>query len=260
MVTQIMDMDEERLVRHFCLEEEHNQVIEWCKEHGHERPEEFEERLQLARKLKTLGNTKFQEGDFQSSMMAALGALYCIDFNQAKQMMQSTAQKRQVNETSAPILSNLSIVFLKRGDAYNSARAADLGLDTIKRLSGGEDDDKEKLEQLRAKLLFRRGLSKGQNRDFSDALGDLREAARLMPSEQDMRKAYDNCKIAIQREGGSPDNRWRGLLTETPSKAKLQARTPRCGIECRKQAEKIATTIRGDLKLVGLFFHYADIA
>merc|ERR1712039_690225 len=143
----------------------------------------------MATELKQQGNLKYQANDFQNAMMCALAALHAIDFSQAKQFLQKDPQKRQVNEVLVPILSNLSIVFLKRGDAYNSTRAADLGIETLKKLHGGEDA--EKLDQLRAKLLFRRGLAKGQTRDFTDALVDLREAARLMPSERDIRKAYE---------------------------------------------------------------------
>jgi tetratricopeptide (TPR) repeat protein len=242
--TQVWDIDEERLVSHFCLEAEHQQVVDFCKEHGHARPEDFKERLQLASTLKQLGNTKFQEGDFNASMMAALGSLHCIDFNQGMQLTQTSEQKRQVNEAMVPILSNLSIVFLKRGDAYNSCRAADLGLDTIRRLAGGDIEDKEKLEQLRAKLLFRRGLSKGQTRDFSKALDDLREAAKLMPNDRDIRKSYENCKVAIQRERGSPDDRWRGLLTDSPNTAKFQAKTSRCRRYCSQGMREIAAALR----------------
>merc|ERR1719460_2282932 len=123
-----MDLDEELLLRHFCLDEECKQVLAWCKEHGHERPEEDDDRMRLADQLKQQGNAKFQESEFQSAMMCALAALHCIDFNQARQFMQTDAQKEEVKKVQAAILSNLSIVFLKRGDAYNSTRAADLGL------------------------------------------------------------------------------------------------------------------------------------
>lgn len=224
-VTKLVDMDEERLLRHFCLDSEIEQVMSWCGEASHSRPEEFDERLKLAEELKRVGNAKYRGQDFHASMMAALGALHCIDFSQAKVLMQTDAQKHSVDEMLVLIMSNLSMVFLKRNDAYNAGRAADLGLTTAKKLTGGKDS--EQIQKLRAKLLFRRGISKGQTRDFSDALGDLKEAAKLLPSDHDIRKAYENCKIAIQRERGAPDDRWRGLLTDTPATAKLQAKTSR---------------------------------
>lgn len=230
VTTQVLDIDEERLLRHFCLEEECTQVLDWLKKEGISRPEDFEGRMTIANNLREQGNARYQASDYQGSMMYALGALYSLDFSQAKQFLQNDKQKQEVNEALVPLLSNLSIVFLKRGDAYNSTRAADLGLDRMKRLPASE------FEQLRAKLLFRRGLAKGQTRDFTDALENLREAAKLMPTNRDVRRALDNCKVAIQRERGKPDDRWRGLLTDTPNTAKFQARTSRCWKRCRQGA------------------------
>merc|ERR1719282_680359 len=134
-------------------------------------------------------------------MMHALGALHCLDFSQARETLQTDPQKREVRESLLPILSNLSIVFLKRKDAYNAARAADLGLDYARRLPAGH------AEQLHAKLLFRRGLARGQKHELAEALVDLREAAKLMPDNRDVRHALENCKVAIRQQRGAPDDK-----------------------------------------------------
>mmetsp|Transcript_125976 Transcript_125976/g.204667 ORF Transcript_125976/g.204667 Transcript_125976/m.204667 type:complete len:290 (-) Transcript_125976:57-926(-) len=248
VTTQVLDIDEERLLRHFCLEEECTQVLDWLQKEGISRPEEFEGRMSMATNLREQGNARYQASDFQGAMMYALGALHALDFNQAKQFLQTDKQKQEVNEALLPLLSNLSIVFLKRGDAYNSTRAADLGLDRAKKLPASE------FEQLRAKLLFRRGLAKGQTRDFTDALENLREAAKLMPTNRDVRRALDNCKVAIQRERGKPDDRWRGLLTDTPNTAQFQARTSRCWKRCRQGAHEAREALRKpeNLKVVAM--------
>lgn len=208
-------------MRHFCLETECEGVRKWFTDQGYTRPDDFEKRLDLAVRLKDEGNKQFQESAFESAMMHALAALHCIDFSQARSILQDVDQKRRVNEALLPLLSNLSLVFQKRGDAYNSARAADLGLDFAKRLPASSSD------KMKPKLLFRRAIAKGQRRDFDDALSNLREAARLCPTDAMIRKALENCKLAVQQERGAPDDRWRGLLTDSPEKARQHAQKER---------------------------------
>eukprot|EP00429_Kryptoperidinium_foliaceum_P031630 CAMPEP_0176152060 /NCGR_PEP_ID=MMETSP0120_2-20121206/77661_1 /TAXON_ID=160619 /ORGANISM="Kryptoperidinium foliaceum, Strain CCMP 1326" /LENGTH=50 /DNA_ID=CAMNT_0017489055 /DNA_START=1 /DNA_END=150 /DNA_ORIENTATION=+ len=50
-------------------------------------------------------------------MLFALAALHCLDFSQARSMLQSDDEKQEVLKAMLPILSNLSAIFLKRGDA-----------------------------------------------------------------------------------------------------------------------------------------------
>lgn len=246
--TRIMDVDEERLLRHFCLEAECTQVLDWFKDQGYSRPEEFEGRLQLSSSLREKGNIRYKASDFEGAMMHAFGALHCIDFSQARSALQTDAQKREVHESLLPILSNLSIVFLKRKDAYNSARAADLGLDYARKLPAGS------AEQLRAKLLFRRGLARGQKNEFADACVDLREAAKLMPDNRDVRHALENCKAAIRQQRGAPDDKWRGVLTETPQKAQRWARLHRCCMNVRMGTREVLAGLKNPqtLKVIAL--------
>jgi tetratricopeptide (TPR) repeat protein len=220
--TLVVDLDEEKLVRHFCLEAECEEVIKWFGKEGYSRPSDFKGRLSLAAKLREKGNQQFQEEKWDSAMMHALSALHVLDFSKGAGMSHSDAQKKETFEALVRTLSNLSIVFLKRGDNYNTARAADLGLDFAKRHPGPETD------QLRAKLLYRRGLAKGQQRSFEDAKADLLEAARLQPDSREIRKALENCKVLMVRERGEPDDKWRGKLTESPEFAVRQAQIRRC--------------------------------
>lgn len=219
--TKLIDIDDEIYLRHFCLESECKDVIDWCKENGFERPDDFAGRMALAAQMKELGNGMIKSGDFKNAMMHILGTLHCLDFSQGKCALQTEANKQQTVEAMVPVLSNLSLTFLKRGDDYNGTRAADLGLERAKKLPA------EKSAALRAKLHFRRGLSKGQRREFSDALKDLREAAKLQPQDRELRRVLENCKLAVQQERGEPDDRWRGLLTEDPKKAAAEAKARR---------------------------------
>mmetsp|Transcript_90239 Transcript_90239/g.254630 ORF Transcript_90239/g.254630 Transcript_90239/m.254630 type:complete len:279 (-) Transcript_90239:17-853(-) len=217
--TRIMDVDEEQLLRHFCLEQECREIIDWFAKQGFERSDDFDERLALGGRLKDMGNDQFRKADFHGAMMHALGALHCLDFSRACQILQEDHQKRQVNEGLVPVLSNLSTIFMKRGDAYNSARAADLGIEYVKRLKDAG--------ALHAKLLFRRASAKHLSRDFEVALGDLREAARLMPTDKSIRRLLETCKLAVQDQRGTPDDKWRGLFTDSPVQAQRSARCTR---------------------------------
>mmetsp|Transcript_29482 Transcript_29482/g.63870 ORF Transcript_29482/g.63870 Transcript_29482/m.63870 type:complete len:284 (+) Transcript_29482:50-901(+) len=225
MATHIMDIDEELLLRHFCLEEECKEVRKWIEEKGHVRPSEIEARIEGAGKLRKLSNDRFEAGDYQEAMLLALGSLHFIDFSQANSVTQTEEQKGAVVSILVPLLSNLAMIFLKRsGDGYNAARAADLGLQQVKLLSTQEASTATKF---RAKLLYRRGLARGQSRDFAAALPDLREAAKLMPENREIRKVLENCKQALKQDNGEPDDQWRGLLTETPEVLRCQARLKR---------------------------------
>eukprot|EP00927_Polykrikos_kofoidii_P077167 TRINITY_DN74138_c0_g1_i1.p1 TRINITY_DN74138_c0_g1~~TRINITY_DN74138_c0_g1_i1.p1 ORF type:complete len:282 (-),score=45.33 TRINITY_DN74138_c0_g1_i1:402-1247(-) len=236
--TRVVDVDAEGLLRHFCLEKECEDVRDWFAKEGFTRPEECDKRVELGIRLKDIGNSKFLSGDHLSAMMHGLGALYCLDFSQANYIMQTDEEKVLVRKTVVPVLSNLSIVFQKRGDAYNSLRAADLGLEYVKKLPSEVNTG-----SLRAKLTFRRGLAKGQKREFEAALVDLREAAKLVPTDRDVRRALENCKLAIQQERGGPDDRWRGLLTDTPEKARSQAKDRRWWRDMRLSAKIVKQSI-----------------
>jgi len=239
-MTTVMDVDEERFLRHFCLEAECQQVLDWFKEQGYTRPEDFDARLGLSKKLRELGNEQFQKSkpDFAAAMLHALAALHCLDFSQARTVVQSDDEKRRALEALVPVLSNLSVVFLKRGDAYNASRAADLGLERASKLPPASVD------LLRAKLLFRRGLAKGQTKDFAAARADLREAARLMPDNREVRRALENCKVLAQGQQIRTKEQWRGLLTETTKTARLQAGARRCWRSTRQLVREVSLALR----------------
>ncbi|CAK9022924.1 Putative rRNA-processing protein EBP2-like [Durusdinium trenchii] len=207
--TQVWDIDEEPLLRHFCLKEECAEVIKWFKDASYERPEDFRERLNLAKSLRELSNNRIKESAVQEGMMLALGSLHCLDFNKGQSTLQTEEQKNEVVEATVPLLSNLSLVFLKRNDAHNCVRAANLGLTLADRL-------KEKPASLQAKLLYRRGLGRSQAKDFSDALKDFVESARLLPEDREIRRTLDECKARAKEQNDRSDDTWRGAMSDSP--------------------------------------------
>lgn len=216
--------DEEQLVRFFCLEEEFNEILKWFKGKGHERSKSFDERLQLSITVRETANKEYLSGEMQGAMLASLSALHCVDFTEAEKKTHTADQKKSLHEAIVPILMDLCFVMLMRGDPYNSLRSADLGLETVQNLASMcKVHHKQRIEELLAKFLFRRGLAKGQKREFESAMKDLFDAVKLMPDDKDIRKAYANCTVAVDKEKGPEEMRWNGLLSNYPVAMQVSA-------------------------------------
>eukprot|EP00930_Biecheleria_cincta_P062574 TRINITY_DN48023_c0_g1_i1.p1 TRINITY_DN48023_c0_g1~~TRINITY_DN48023_c0_g1_i1.p1 ORF type:complete len:271 (-),score=52.98 TRINITY_DN48023_c0_g1_i1:7-819(-) len=219
----VVDLDSEELLRHFCIESECDEILRRFKDNGFARPEEFKERLALAKQLREGSNEHVKAEELESAMIHALWSLHCLDFSRARTTLQSDEEQQQVLESLVPLLCNLSLIFLKRKDAHNVKRAADLGLYRVELLSPDST-----AKPLKAKLLFRRALGRGLAEEYEEAFLDLKEAIKIAPTDPDVRRALGNCKTAIKCQRGAPDDKWRGLLTEeTTRKVKLKAQVRR---------------------------------
>jgi len=127
-----------------------------------------------------------------------MGAVHTLDFNPSEQLAQSEGERLQVCRGLLPIMSNASMIFLRRGDFVNAARAATAGLRCARKLPEGDDTS-----SLRAKLYFRRGLARGESgpqRDLETARSDLLEAVRLEPSNAEIRQCLATCTKLLKQE------------------------------------------------------------
>eukprot|EP00439_Symbiodinium_sp_Y106_P069578 s1539_g12.t1 len=215
--TQVWDIDEEKLLRHFCLEDECKEVLSWFEEKGYKRPEVFSERVALSKSLREASNERVKEADIREAMMLALCSLHCLDFNKGQSVLHSEDEKTEASDAILPLLSNLSYIFLKRNDSHNSVRAATLGLTYCDRKPGAP-------APMRAKLLFRRGLGRCQAKDFEDASADFIGAARIMPDDREIRNALEECKAAARKQSSDSHSKWRGTMTTGTDKLKASAR------------------------------------
>eukprot|EP00434_Breviolum_minutum_P013811 symbB.v1.2.012179.t1/scaffold835.1/size159100/6 len=240
--TQVWDVDEEPLLRHFCLEDECQEVLSWFKNAKYERPEDFGDRMSLAQRLRDLSNNCIKDLKIQDAMLLALGSLHCLDFNKGQSSLHSEEQAQEARNRTQTYswcqpqhldsryseqqflfsaisglhfrvepwnylgLNDLSLIFLKRDDTHNCIRAATLGLSFADRLQ-------QKSPALTAKLLYRRGLGKSHSKDFTEALQDFLESARSL----------DECKAASREERDVVDDMWRGLKEGKGKMAKGQA-------------------------------------
>lgn len=178
-------------------ESEYVGLLTWLREEGLERPDGFEERTERAEYLKTRCNHFFGEGDYRRALHFALGGVHYLDFTPQEQVDQSEEQRLLVARAMVAMLSNLALVFLKRGDVPNGERSASLGLRAADRLPRDEST------AARAKLLYRRGLARGEpgdSRDLEKAHEDLLDAAKLLPADREIRRCLENCKKLYRRE------------------------------------------------------------
>merc|ERR1719436_1138584 len=87
------------------------------------------------------------------------------------------------------------MIFIKRGDFHNAVNAVDGGLMCLDKLP------REENQAMRVKLLYRRGLAKGEPGPANDVVGaceDLTEAARLEPTNREIRTCLENCKELVR--------------------------------------------------------------
>lgn len=74
------DLDEEKLFRHFLLEDQAVEIIGWCDKNYHARPTTTKERLEGAKELKKKGNKLVEKQNYQAALFCYFSSLYFLDF------------------------------------------------------------------------------------------------------------------------------------------------------------------------------------
>lgn len=198
-MSQEKEMLREQWLRYFCSDEEYEQLLMWLQSEGLSRPLLFEDRIAHAARLRELGNDWYQRSDWRRALHCALGSIHSLDYKPAEQLGQSDEQRNQVVEGMLPVISNLAMILLKRGDFGNAAKAASVGLRCLEKLP----KDSPTRVPFKVKLLYRRGLARGEpgpDRDLEGAREDLAKAAQLEPSNREIRICLDNCKELMRKE------------------------------------------------------------
>mmetsp|Transcript_8696 Transcript_8696/g.24530 ORF Transcript_8696/g.24530 Transcript_8696/m.24530 type:complete len:341 (+) Transcript_8696:63-1085(+) len=191
-----LKLQKEVWLRHFCNDVEFKDIRIWLRQEGFERPDSFVDRLKHAQRLRELGNGFFGSGDYRRALHCMLGALHSLDYSPAVQLEMAEEDRASVVEAMQPVLANLSIIFLRRGDFPNVVKAVDVALKCADKLPP------EETQETRVKLLYRRALAKGEPGHAFDPVGaceDLTEAARLQPTNREVRTCLENCKELVRR-------------------------------------------------------------
>jgi len=191
------EMLRELWLYHFMEKEEREQLLHWLAQEGLSRPEAFDNRVKHADYLRNLGNEWFQKGDYRRALHCSLGAVHCLDYPPLWQQDQSEEQRRQLAQGMLPVMGNVAMICLKRGDFQSACTAASSGLLVAKKLP------EEATAVLRSKLHYRRALctsEQGPQRDYDAAHADLVEAAQLDPTNSEIRQCLKTCKELRQQE------------------------------------------------------------
>lgn len=195
------EMLKEQWLRHFCTDDECRQLLEWLRSEGLSRPRGFEDRLEHAAHLRELGNDWYKKGDFRRALHCMLGAIHSLDVKPAEQLEFDEQQQLLSARALLPVLSNLAMILLMRGDFENADRAATSGLRCAKKLPTEES------APMRAKLHYRRALARGEpgpSRNLEGAREDLLKAAQLEPTNREVRACLDKCKEFLKGGGEAP--------------------------------------------------------
>lgn len=177
---------------------------QWLDQEGLNRPRGFDERLAHAERLRAMGNDWFGKEDFRRALHCVMGAVYTLDFTPAEQMSQTDEERMRCSKVMLTILSNASMVFLKRGDFENASKAATAGLRCASRLP------EDTTTSTKAKLLYRRAIAtteNGPSKDLESSRMDLVKAACLEPQNREIRRCLDNCKKMQLKEKTTQANK-----------------------------------------------------
>mmetsp|Transcript_44627 Transcript_44627/g.100011 ORF Transcript_44627/g.100011 Transcript_44627/m.100011 type:complete len:299 (-) Transcript_44627:91-987(-) len=213
------DMCKEHWLRSFCEEEtEHRQLLHWLIEEGLCRPQEYQDRVEHAHRMRKLANDWYHKDDFRRALHLNLGAIHAVDFTPQEQKDMTDGQRQTIARELLPILSNLAQVFLKRGDFGNVMKASHLGLRNVNKLPLEEGTP------FKAKLRYRRALAlaePGPERNLEASLEDLQEASKLMPGSAEIRTCLRNCKRLLRKDLATDDKEAAGegaeVLAEGPA-------------------------------------------
>jgi tetratricopeptide (TPR) repeat protein len=177
-------------------------VIDWSQTNGGERSFVFEERLSRANVLVDGGNGLFKAGNHSEAQKHYLAAAYQVDFDFGQQFEMTDEHRKQIRSIKVRILLNICNNLLKLKDYKGVRRAATLGL----KLNGTEKVDNV------AKFLYRRGRANLEENNPTDAVEDLREAVKLVPSDATVRELFSIASAASKKQKSDADNVWKGKI------------------------------------------------
>ncbi|PAV18254.1 peptidyl-prolyl cis-trans isomerase [Pyrrhoderma noxium] len=131
--------------------------------------------IEIATKLKALGNTKFKNGELEAALEKWQKAVRYLDVNPVLPEDTSEAVKKSHSEILSSLLLNSALAAHKLGGSGNARTAIDWTSRAINRL---ELSNAEK-----AKALYRRALARSTLHEEEEAEKDLKEALGLVPGD-----------------------------------------------------------------------------
>lgn len=204
--------DKEQVLPALVYNDEIQQIMEFLSSIDEKRPECVQERLQAAENLREKAKELWESRD-KSQCQEALkywhGAVHYLDFTSAQIKEMSEEDRLLVFDPLAKVLSNMCIAYHRYRDAQDAIRCANLALYVVGKLPYNSS------KSLREKIYIRRALARGDTRNFSGALDDANHVLTLTAGHEEAIRIAANCQIALRRESGPKERRWRGSLNIT---------------------------------------------
>jgi len=157
-----------------------------------------------------MGNQWYEKSDLRRALHCLMGAVHSLDYSPSEQLAQESHERDLASQSMMTIMSNLAMVFLKRGDFVNADKAGTAGLRCSDKLPA---DD---VRAIKAKLLYRRALARAEasdSRDLTGARQDLVEAIKLEPNNAHMRDCLTRCTELLAEERANDPIRYRPFST-----------------------------------------------
>lgn len=210
--------DVEQVLQALVYKEELEQIIEFLSSIDSKRPEEFQERLRSSETLREKAKELWASADKEKTQEALKywhGAVHFLDFTSAQIKEMSEEDRLLVFDPLAKVLSNISIAYHRLRDAQDAIRCANLAMYVVGKLPYASS------KALREKIYIRRALARGDIRNFNGALDDANHVLTLTTGHEEATCIARNSQIALRRESGPKEKRWKGPLNKPIPKKNL---------------------------------------
>lgn len=154
----------------------------------HEGPKELADIVEIAGKLKDIGNTYFKKGEHELAARKYLKAIRYLNFKPAFDEEDPEELRAKYASVKIPCLLNRAMCDLKLGDNSDCLKVTTHVL---------EYDAKYLKKTDLTKAHYRRGMAKLNSKDLEGALQDFTKAHELDPEDSGVKKELNNTKTKI---------------------------------------------------------------
>ncbi|CAO3645084.1 unnamed protein product [Mucor fragilis] len=154
----------------------------------HEGPKELADIVEIAGKLKDVGNGYFKKGDYENAARKYLKAIRYLNFKPAFDEEDPENLRVKYAGVKIPCFLNRAMCDLKMGDYSDCLKVTTMVL---------EYDAKYLKKTDITKAHFRRGMAKAGSKDLEGAIEDFEKANQLDPEDGGIKKELANTKAKL---------------------------------------------------------------
>ncbi|KAI7907147.1 peptidyl-prolyl cis-trans isomerase D [Cokeromyces recurvatus] len=154
----------------------------------HEGPKELGDIIEIASKLKDIGNSYFKKGDFEKASKKYLKAIRYLNFKPAFDEEDPEELRVKYASIKIPCFLNRAMCDLKLGDHSDCLKVTTMVLEYDRKYLKNTDF---------TKAYFRRGMAKLNSKDLEGAVEDFTKAQELDPNDAGIKKELANAKSKL---------------------------------------------------------------